>query len=194
MWILHHCDNRKCVNPSHLFIGDNQTNHQDMVAKSRHVFGENSSLHKLSLDSVKTIVRRYCNGEALQRELAEEYGISQNHVSGLVNGKFWKEYYDEIFLSEDICQNRHHGDAESAAAFQLVSPTIRQAHRDILAWLEVRKEGTCKEYALAVGKPLHAVSARFSEMRHKLRLIEPTGAKRDGAKAYRRIVGGREEV
>lgn len=34
-WVLHRCDNPPCVNPSHLFLGNNQINVDDMWSKER---------------------------------------------------------------------------------------------------------------------------------------------------------------
>jgi ribosomal 50S subunit-recycling heat shock protein len=35
MWILHHCDNKPCVNPAHLYAGTRVENTQDAVDRGR---------------------------------------------------------------------------------------------------------------------------------------------------------------
>lgn len=53
MWVLHSCDNRKCVNPAHLRLGTRAENMQDAIDRKRlHTDGLQP---KLSPDTVRSI-------------------------------------------------------------------------------------------------------------------------------------------
>jgi hypothetical protein len=81
LFVCHHCDNRACINPDHLFLGTNADNMQDMRAKGRssngiRPRGEGCTHSKLTEDQVREIRDRAAGGEP-QRSIASDYGISQ---------------------------------------------------------------------------------------------------------------------
>ena len=40
-WVLHKCDNKKCINPNHLYIGDREQNTRDAIIRKRMASGIN---------------------------------------------------------------------------------------------------------------------------------------------------------
>lgn len=38
-WVLHHCDNKACIRPDHLYLGDGSRNARDRVERGQHVSG-----------------------------------------------------------------------------------------------------------------------------------------------------------
>lgn len=91
--VLHHCDNPPCVNPDHLFLGNQTDNVHDMIAKKRNQYfgakGESHHLAKLSKKQVDEIISRYKRRVVTQLSLAKEYGVSFQHISELVRGMHW---------------------------------------------------------------------------------------------------------
>jgi hypothetical protein len=87
MNVCHKCDNRKCINPDHLFLGTTQDNVDDKMAKGRFrpVVGEAQVAAKLS-PAVVTTIR---NASGPQRRIARDFGISQANVSVIRSGKAW---------------------------------------------------------------------------------------------------------
>lgn len=87
--VCHRCDNRKCVNVDHLFLGTNFENHQDAKRKGRKAFGERQGLRKLTEGEVISIRERYKIG-IKQSELASMFKVSQPVISQIVLCKTWR--------------------------------------------------------------------------------------------------------
>ncbi len=79
--VCHRCDNPRCVNPHHLFLGTHAENMVDMRNKGRAARvgarGELSGRSKLTPEQVLEI--RADN--RMQRQIAAAYGIDQSSVS-----------------------------------------------------------------------------------------------------------------
>ena len=84
--ICHTCDNPSCVNPAHLFQGTQVDNMRDAISKGRKDYtGESNANVKLTNEQVRSIR----NDERTQREIAEDFNITQVCVSLIKRGKSW---------------------------------------------------------------------------------------------------------
>lgn len=68
-WVLHKCDNRKCVNPSHLFLGTCKDNIQGRGTKAKLTEDQVNKVNEL-------LAQRYS-----QQEIADMFGVHQTLVS-----------------------------------------------------------------------------------------------------------------
>lgn len=86
LYVLHRCDNRKCVNPKHLFLGTFYDNMDDMVTKVRQAHGEKNGHAKLSAKDVRAIR----SSSEKQVDIARRFRVSQSSISTIRSKQTWK--------------------------------------------------------------------------------------------------------
>jgi HNH endonuclease len=109
--VCHTCDNRKCINPDHLWIGTAKDNIQDAILKGRMkkttgykhteenkakfklrkrpmTKGELSPLSKLKDQDVIEI-RRMIKENITQTDIAKKYGVTQSVISRIKDREVW---------------------------------------------------------------------------------------------------------
>lgn len=102
--VLHRCDNRPCVNPTHLFIGTDADNAADRSQKGRSAAGDRNGTRlcpesrprgnavwsaKLTPEDIIKIRKQYAEG-APQHVIAKGFGVKRNSVNYIVHRKTWK--------------------------------------------------------------------------------------------------------
>jgi hypothetical protein len=76
-----------CVNPRHLRWATKIENMRDQYAHGTRVRGERHGNAKLTSSDVAAI--RAMKGKALQREIADRFGVSREQIRDIQNGKNW---------------------------------------------------------------------------------------------------------
>lgn len=85
--VCHSCDNRKCCNPRHLFLGTAKENAADKVKKGRQarINGSKNGASKLTSNQVVEI--RSMTGS--NRAAARKFGVSESNVRQIRSGRIW---------------------------------------------------------------------------------------------------------
>ena len=103
LWVLHRCDNGKCVNPNHLFLGTCLDNVRDMIAKGRKVTLRGSDDPKSKLIEEQVLrIRSLYQTSLLERSsifkthpysqygLAKMFGVSRSTIESIIHKDNWK--------------------------------------------------------------------------------------------------------
>lgn len=88
IFVCHHCDNRLCINPDHLFLGTPAENMADMVAKGRHGTLRGIECGRAILNESDVLAIRAAVG-VTQKELGLRYGVGARQISYIRSGKSW---------------------------------------------------------------------------------------------------------
>lgn len=84
--VCHTCDTRRCIRPSHLFLGTYKDNMIDCCTKGRIAKGSKSGKAKLTEKKVASIRK----DTRPQKEIAKDYDIAQSVISRIKTRKIWK--------------------------------------------------------------------------------------------------------
>ena len=91
--ICHKCDNTRCVNPAHLFVGTQQDNVTDMINKNRHSFPPrireiDGKPARAKLNDAQIVQLRLLRKSGMtQLKIGKLLGVSQITVSKILLGK-----------------------------------------------------------------------------------------------------------
>lgn len=89
MFVCHTCDVRHCVNPDHLWLGNNQDNMTDMSEKQRNHRGEAHFRAKLTSESVIEIRKLHKQGLS-PGEIAPFFNVVPQTIAAVLNGITWR--------------------------------------------------------------------------------------------------------
>lgn len=84
-YLLHSCHNRCCINPNHLYVGNQKQNVQDQIDMGTFVYGSKNGGAKLTEELVKYIRE----SAKSHKELANEFNVS-HHTIWDVRNRSWK--------------------------------------------------------------------------------------------------------
>lgn len=91
MWVLHRCDNPRCVRPDHLFLGTPQDNSADMAAKGRGSKLRGSAKPGAKLTEADVVIIRAERARGVTgTELGRRYGVHRSTIYHICQRDHWR--------------------------------------------------------------------------------------------------------
>jgi len=88
--ICHTCDVPRCVNPAHLYRGDDVTNTADKIQRGRLPYGEGSGRAKLTTEQVRYIRATFTGVYGQIAAMARRFGVDHTTISAVIRGRSWR--------------------------------------------------------------------------------------------------------
>lgn len=89
-FICHKCDNKRCVNPHHLFVGTCADNMQDLVNKDKQRRGTQINTNRLTEKQVNEIKKLYTTGKYSWKNLGILFNVSKPTIGAILKKRNWK--------------------------------------------------------------------------------------------------------
>lgn len=89
LFVCHRCDNPACVNPAHLFLGNQFDNMRDASKKGRMPIGATNIRSKLNPHAVSNIRKLLAEGVS-QAKVGAMFGVDQTAISSIHCGRTWR--------------------------------------------------------------------------------------------------------
>lgn len=156
LWALHRCDVRPCVNVEHLFLGDAQTNVDDMRAKGRYncVRGEQHGSTSLTEEKVLQVFQLLAENKLTHEEIGNKFDVDRRVIEHINTGNTWRHLRPEGWVP---CEGlRAKGERHGCA--KLTEDEVRQIYR--LAW-----EGSLSERE--IGEMFGVTARNVAHIKHR---------------------------
>ena len=85
-YVLHICDNPRCGNPRHLFLGDAGTNYRDAMVKGRMRIRNSGAL---TLTTARKVKEFFAAGVS-KMSISKRLGVNPWTVKNVLDGQIWK--------------------------------------------------------------------------------------------------------
>lgn len=79
--VLHKCDNRACVRPDHLYLGNAKDNTRDMMLRGRHSRGKRQIVASTIVDQIRS---EYAAGNITHRQLAHRFHLGRTTIARIL--------------------------------------------------------------------------------------------------------------
>ena len=93
MYICHHCDNRACIRPDHLFLGTQKDNVYDAIKKHRMnpvgKKGHKSWNRNFTPEEAKKIREEYKTSGLGYKKLGKKYGVANTVIRNVIKELNW---------------------------------------------------------------------------------------------------------